>query len=68
MSRPGGAGAVSTPQAVMRAHLALLDDPELAAGAETRIAAGNSAGYAWRGAVHDQIGKTDFTGHRKTSL
>jgi len=49
--------------AVMRAHLALLDDPELAAGAETRIAAGNSAGYAWRGAVHDQIAALKSTGN-----
>ncbi len=49
--------------AVMRAHLALLDDPELAAGAETRIAAGNSAGYAWRGAVHDQIAALKATGN-----
>lgn len=49
--------------AVMRAHLALLDDPELAAGAEMRIAAGNSAGFAWRGAVHDQIAALKATGN-----
>lgn len=49
--------------AVMRAHLALLDDPELAAGAEARIAAGNSAGFAWRGAVHDQIAALKATGN-----
>jgi len=41
--------------AVMQAHLALIDDPELIAGADHRIAAGRSAGFAWRGAIHDQI-------------
>lgn len=48
---------------VMQAHLALLDDPELAAGAEARIAAGNSAGFAWRGAIHDQIAALRATGN-----
>lgn len=48
---------------VMRAHLALLDDPELAAGAENRIATGASAGFAWRGAVHDQIAALRATGN-----
>ncbi|MDZ3832974.1 MAG: phosphoenolpyruvate--protein phosphotransferase [Sphingopyxis sp.] len=41
--------------AVMQAHLALVDDPALIAAADARIAAGNSAGFAWRGAIHDQI-------------
>lgn len=41
--------------AVMTAHLALLDDPSLASAADARIAEGASAGFAWRGAVHDQI-------------
>lgn len=49
--------------AVMRAHLALLDDPELIAGAEARIAAGNGAGFAWRGAIHDQIAALKATGN-----
>jgi len=48
---------------VMRAHLALLDDPELIAGAERRIAEGASAGFAWRGAVHDQIAALRATSH-----
>ncbi|MBU0823241.1 MAG: phosphoenolpyruvate--protein phosphotransferase, partial [Alphaproteobacteria bacterium] len=49
--------------AVMHAHLALIDDPELLAGAEQRIAAGRSAGFAWRGAIHDQIDAIRATGN-----
>src|SRR3546814_15301657 len=47
----------------MRAHLALLDDPELLAGAGRRIAEGASAGFAWRGIVHDQIAALRGTGN-----
>jgi len=49
--------------AVMRAHLALIDDPELIAGAEARIVMGSSAGFAWRGAIHDQIATLKATGN-----
>ena len=49
--------------AVMHAHLALIDDPELLAGAEKRIAEGRSAGFAWRGAIHDQIDAIRATGN-----
>lgn len=49
--------------AVMQAHLALIDDPELLAGADRRIAAGRSAGFAWRGAIHDQIDAIRATGN-----
>ncbi|QDX27542.1 phosphoenolpyruvate--protein phosphotransferase [Sphingomonas suaedae] len=49
--------------AVMSAHLALLDDPGLASAAEARIAEGTSAGFAWRGAVHDQIDVLRGTGN-----
>ena len=49
--------------AVMQAHLALIDDPELLAGAERRIAAGRSAGFAWRGAIHDQVDAIRATGN-----
>ena len=48
---------------VMQAHLALIDDPELLAGADRRIAAGRSAGFAWRGAIHDQIDAIRATGN-----
>src|SRR3546814_7612417 len=47
----------------MQAHLALIDDPELLAGAEKRIAEGCSAGFAWRGAIHDQIDAIRATGN-----
>lgn len=36
---------------IAAAHLALLDDPTLADGAEAAIAAGRSAGFAWRQAI-----------------
>ncbi|HEY0594787.1 phosphoenolpyruvate--protein phosphotransferase [Sphingopyxis sp.] len=49
--------------AVMQAHLALIDDPELLAGAEKRIAEGRSAGFSWRGAIHDQIDAIRATGN-----
>ncbi len=49
--------------AVMQAHLALIDDPELLAGADQRITTGRSAGFAWRGAIHDQIDAIRATGN-----
>ncbi len=49
--------------AVMSAHLALLDDPGLASAADARVADGASAGFAWRGAVHDQIDALRATGN-----
>lgn len=49
--------------AVMQAHLALIDDPELLTAAENRIADGHSAGFAWRGAIHDQIDAIRATGN-----
>jgi phosphotransferase system HPr (HPr) family protein len=36
---------------ILAAHLALLDDPELAAEARRRIGEGRSAGFAWRAAI-----------------
>ncbi len=56
-------GADGSVAAVMQAHLALIDDPELLAGAEKRIADGRSAGFAWRGAIHDQIDAIRATGN-----
>ncbi len=38
-------------QAILNAHLAFLDDPELSAVARALIDQGKSAGFAWRGAV-----------------
>jgi phosphocarrier protein FPr/phosphocarrier protein len=48
---PGG-----SPQAeILTAHLAFVDDPELADAADTAINAGKSAGFAWSGAIDRQI-------------
>jgi phosphoenolpyruvate-protein phosphotransferase len=47
VDRDGGA----IRQAILAAHLAFVDDPELADQAGRLIAAGKSAGFAWRAAV-----------------
>jgi multiphosphoryl transfer protein len=44
------------------AHRALLDDPELLAGARAQIAAGKSAGFAWRQATAAAAGALRATG------
>ncbi|HEY1891396.1 MAG TPA: phosphoenolpyruvate--protein phosphotransferase [Steroidobacteraceae bacterium] len=49
-----GAGR-STAQEIVEAHLALLEDPELTDSALALIARGDSAAYAWRGAIGDSI-------------
>jgi phosphocarrier protein FPr/phosphocarrier protein len=49
------ASASSTARDIIEAHLALLEDPELADKALSLIAAGASAAYAWRQAVRDSI-------------
>ncbi|HWF64347.1 MAG TPA: phosphoenolpyruvate--protein phosphotransferase [Rhizomicrobium sp.] len=41
--------------AILAAHLAFLDDPELAAEAGRQIAQGKSAGYAWRTAIATHV-------------
>ncbi len=41
--------------AILAAHLAFLDDPELAAEAARHIAQGKSAGHAWRSAIETQV-------------
>lgn len=42
--------------AIFKAHLELLDDPEMAADAHARIDAGSSAGWAWRDVYEDRAG------------
>jgi phosphoenolpyruvate-protein phosphotransferase len=42
-------------QEIISAHLEFLDDPTLNEGAHEFIAAGKSAGYAWRGAIRRSI-------------
>src|SRR5262249_51658322 len=39
--------------AILAAHAALVDDPDIGAAAEALIAQGKSAGYAWRAALAD---------------
>jgi multiphosphoryl transfer protein len=41
--------------AILAAHLAFLDDPELAAEAGRHIAEGKSAGHGWRAAIQSQV-------------
>jgi phosphocarrier protein FPr/phosphocarrier protein len=50
------AAAGRGPQAaIMAAHLAFLDDPDLTDSARAAVAAGKSAGFAWRQAIGEQI-------------
>ena len=50
------AGAVRGPAAeILRAHLELLDDPELIETSRTAVAAGQGAGAAWRGVLQAQM-------------
>jgi phosphocarrier protein FPr len=42
--------------AIFKAHLELLDDPEMAADAHARIDQGKSAGWAWRAVYEDRAG------------
>ncbi len=49
------AGENSALSAILSAHLSFLDDPELAAQADAKIALGKSAGFAWRSAIRTQI-------------
>ena len=42
--------------AIFKAHLELLDDPEMAADAHARIDQGYSAGWAWREVYEDRAG------------
>jgi phosphocarrier protein FPr/phosphocarrier protein len=52
-------------KAILSAHLAFLDDPELAAEAHRRIAAGKSAGFAWRAAVGGYVEALRGLGDRR---
>ncbi len=46
-----GSSGVSAGRAIVEAHLAFIDDPELLASAKAAIDAGAGAGAAWRGAI-----------------
>lgn len=47
---------------IAAAHLVLLDDPELDAAADASIAAGKSAGFAWRQAIARYVGELSAAG------
>jgi phosphoenolpyruvate-protein phosphotransferase len=49
-----GAGPEATRE-IIGAHLELLDDPELVAGARAAIGTGKSAGYAWRQVIRATV-------------
>jgi len=52
-------------KAILGAHLAFLDDPELAAGARRLIGEGKSAGFAWRQAVGGYVEALRGLGDRR---
>lgn len=49
------AGKNAALSAILDAHLGILDDPELAARTQAKIAQGKSAGHAWRSAIQEQV-------------
>ena len=49
---------------IAAAHRALIDDPELLAAAQSLIARGKSAAFAWRGAIHGHAEAIRATGDR----
>lgn len=52
-------------KAILGAHLAFLEDPELAAGARRLIGEGKSAGFAWRKAVGGYVDALRGLGDRR---
>ncbi|ADG12159.1 phosphoenolpyruvate--protein phosphotransferase [Caulobacter segnis] len=52
-------------KAILAAHLAFLDDPELLAQARSLIAAGKSAGFGWRAAVGGYVEALRALGDRR---
>lgn len=52
-------------KAILSAHLAFLDDPELLAQARSLIAAGKSAGFGWRSAVRGYVEALRALGDRR---
>lgn len=51
ISREAASGEGRTRRAILDAHAAFLDDPELVARADRLIGEGKSAGFAWRAAI-----------------
>jgi len=61
LSRLATTGA-PTVREIMAAHLELLDDPDLVDEARKSIAAGKSAGFAWRASLRASAGDLNATG------
>jgi multiphosphoryl transfer protein len=61
LARIGGAGG-TTRRELAEAHLSFLDDPVLNEAARQKIAAGKSAGFAWRSAIASAIASLDALG------
>uniref|UniRef100_B0T4D1 phosphoenolpyruvate--protein phosphotransferase n=1 Tax=Caulobacter sp. (strain K31) TaxID=366602 RepID=B0T4D1_CAUSK len=58
-------GGDTARKAILGAHLAFLEDPELTASAHRLIAGGKSAGYAWRRAVGGYVEALRGLGDRR---
>ena len=56
------AGGEGDGAGIAGAHLVLLDDPELARAADAAIAAGKSAGFAWRQAIAGYVAQLSGAG------
>jgi phosphoenolpyruvate-protein phosphotransferase len=61
LSRVAGAGG-ATRREIVEAHLDFLDDPLLNEMAQEHIAAGKSAGFAWRAAIRQSIASLEAAG------
>ena len=51
--------------AILTAHQTLLDDPELWTSAQTQMAEGRSAGYAWKHAIGQQVSTLRNSGNAR---
>ncbi|PHY18064.1 phosphoenolpyruvate--protein phosphotransferase [Caulobacter sp. BP25] len=64
-SKENAPGGDKARKAILSAHLAFLDDPELLAQAKSLIAAGKSAGFGWRAAVGGYVEALRALGDRR---
>ncbi len=64
-AREGAPGGDKARKAILSAHLAFLEDPELAVGARRLIGEGKSAGFAWRKAVGGYVEALRGLGDRR---
>ncbi|MET3666795.1 phosphoenolpyruvate--protein phosphotransferase [Caulobacter sp. 1776] len=64
-AQEGAHGGDKARKAILGAHLAFLEDPELSAGARRLIGEGKSAGYAWRKSVGGYVEALRGLGDRR---